>query len=88
MVWAFHKLAMPVSRHTARYKKLQSLLRAARKAQGLTQAQVAERLGRPQSYVAKYENGERRLDVIEFLDVADVIGLNPARAVVQLAQKR
>jgi len=88
MVWAFHKPDMPVSRHTARYKKLQSLLKAARKAQGLTQAQVAERLGRPQSYVAKYENGERRLDVIEFLDVADVIGLNPARAVVQLAQKR
>lgn len=79
---------MPSSRHTSRYRQLQTLLKAARKEAGLTQAQVAERLGRPQSYVAKYENGERRLDVIEFLDVADVIGLNPGRAVVRLAQQR
>lgn len=85
MVRAFHKLVMPVSRHTARYKKLQSLLKAARKAQGLTQAQVAERLGRPQSYVAKYENGERRLDVIEFLDVSHVIHLDVRKVVSQLA---
>ncbi|WP_348633308.1 helix-turn-helix transcriptional regulator [Mesorhizobium sp. M5C.F.Ca.IN.020.32.2.1] len=40
-----------------------------RKVKGLTQAQVAEKLGRPQSFVAKYEGGEWRLDVIEFLDV-------------------
>lgn len=79
MVWAFHEPAMPASRHTARYKKLQSLLKAARKAQGLTQAQVAERLGRPQSYVAKYENGERRLDVIEYLDVTDAIGIDAVK---------
>ena len=65
---------MPVSRHTARYKRLQTALKAARKAAGLTQAQVGERLGRPQSYVNKYETGERRLDVVEFMDVAEVLG--------------
>lgn len=75
MVWAPCEPCMPTSRHTARYRKLQSLLKAARKAQGLTQAQVAAKLDRPQSYVAKYENGERRLDVIEFLDAAAVLKL-------------
>lgn len=87
MVRAFHKPSMPVSRHTARYKKLQSLLKAARKAQGLTQAQVAERLGRPQSYVAKYENGERRLDVIEFLDVAEALVLSPLKVLKSLRSR-
>ena len=44
---------------------------------GLTQTEVGSRLGKPQSYVYKYEKGERRLDVIEFLDIADAIGFNP-----------
>lgn len=70
---------MQHSRHTDRYKKFQAALKAARKASGLTQAQVGKQLGRTQSYVGKYENGERRLDVIEFLDVAQVIGLDPSR---------
>jgi transcriptional regulator with XRE-family HTH domain len=38
---------------------------------------VAQRLGKPQSYVSKYENGERRLDVIEFLDVMMALNANP-----------
>jgi transcriptional regulator with XRE-family HTH domain len=77
---------MPASRHTARYKRLQTALKAARKAAGLTQAQVGERLGRPQSYVNKYESGERRLDVIEFLDVANAIGLSPSRLISSLSR--
>lgn len=44
----------------------------------LTQAQLAARLDRPQSFVAKYEGGERRLDVIEFMEVAEAIGFDPA----------
>ncbi len=38
-----------------------------RKEAGLTQAALAEMLSKPQSYVAKYEKGERRLDVVEFV---------------------
>jgi transcriptional regulator with XRE-family HTH domain len=50
----------------------------------LTQIRVAERLDQPQSFVAKYEGGERRIDVIEFLDIARAIGFDPAAALHQL----
>lgn len=52
------------------------LLIAARRGKGRTQATLAERLGKRQSYVAKYETGERRIDVIEFLDITNAIGIN------------
>jgi transcriptional regulator with XRE-family HTH domain len=50
--------------YTERHTKLRKLLVARRKAAGLTQTVVAERLGKPPSYVAKYEGGDRRLDVL------------------------
>jgi transcriptional regulator with XRE-family HTH domain len=59
-----------------RYEELRQHLIEARTNLGLTQAQVAKRLRRPQSFVSKYERGERRLDVIEFLEVADVLHIN------------
>jgi transcriptional regulator with XRE-family HTH domain len=71
---------MGKSIHSPEHQKLRELLIAARKKAGLTQAEVAERLGRPQSFVAKYEGGERRLDVIEFIAVARALQADPARA--------
>ena len=53
-------------------------LRRMRRRAGLTQAAVAARLRRPTSFVGKYENGYRRLDVIEFIEVAAAIGFDPA----------
>jgi transcriptional regulator with XRE-family HTH domain len=70
---------VPKSIHTERHKKLCELLKVRRKAAGLTQTVVAERLGKPPSFVAKYEGGDRRLDVLEFLDVAAAIGFDPCR---------
>jgi transcriptional regulator with XRE-family HTH domain len=55
-----------------------------RKRKRLTQAVVAERLGKPQSYVSKYESGERRLDVVEFLDIVAVLGIRPAKLLGRL----
>ncbi|WP_316189623.1 helix-turn-helix transcriptional regulator [Bradyrhizobium sp. SZCCHNS1054] len=66
---------MQKSLRTPRQVLLQSLLIEARKATGLTQAELAEVLGKPQSFVAKYENGERRIDVIEFVDIASALGV-------------
>jgi transcriptional regulator with XRE-family HTH domain len=48
-----------------------------RKNAGVTEEEVAERLNRHQSFVSKYENGERRLDLIEFLEIAEAIGFDP-----------
>lgn len=42
-------------------------MRAARESRGVTQQELARRLGKPQSYVSKAEMGERRLDVVEYL---------------------
>ena len=53
----------------------------------LTQAELAARLNRPQSFVAKYENGERRLDVVEFIEVAEAIGFDPAEFVRALSRQ-
>ncbi|BCL38021.1 transcriptional regulator [Nostoc sp. MS1] len=50
---------------------------AARKEAQLTQESLAKSLQKPQSFVAKYENGERRLDVVEFLMVTRIIGVDP-----------
>ena len=50
----------------------------------LTQTDLAARLDRPQSFVAKYEGGERRLDVIEFMEVAEAIGFDPAEFIRRL----
>lgn len=75
---------MQSNRFDPRYKKLQELLRQHRQAQQLTQLQLAERLARPQSFVAKYENGERRLDLIEFLQVAEALDIDPIQFMRQL----
>ena len=64
--------------------KLRKLLRDLREKRDLTQASVAARLGKPQSFVAKYEGGERRLSAIEFIDVVRALDLEPSAAMRQL----
>ena len=59
------------------YASFTELLKEERKNAGMTQAALAKKLRRPQSYVSKYERGDRRLDVIEFIEVARVIGFDP-----------
>lgn len=75
---------LPKSIYTERHKKLCELLKAQRKAAGLTQTVVAKKLGKPPSYVAKYELGDRRLDLLEYLDVAAVIGFDPCKLIRML----
>lgn len=59
----------------SRYLEIITRLRLARRARGLTQGDVAEMLSVPQSFVSKYETGERRLDVVELLDICFVLGI-------------
>ena len=68
---------MRVKNQQAAYDALATLLRKERLRASLTQATLAAKLDRPQSYVAKYESGERQLDVVEFLLVTRAIGITP-----------
>jgi transcriptional regulator with XRE-family HTH domain len=67
-----------------RHEALRALLVEKRKRAGMTQAQVAKKLRRYQSFVATVESGQRRIDVVELLDFADAIGFDPRDAIKRL----
>lgn len=69
---------MTKSLHTDTYRKLTELLVQARKKSGLKQQQVADALNTHQSYIAKVEGGERRIDVVEFMELARALGVTPS----------
>lgn len=58
------------------YERLHALLRQVRIDAGLRQTELAERLRQPQSFVSKYETGERRLDLIEVREICSALGLS------------
>lgn len=68
--------------HTPEHQALAALLRRAREDAGLRQIDLAARLGRPQSFVAKYEAGERRLDLVELRAIAKALGI-PLQTIVK-----
>ena len=70
---------MSRSFHSREYESFRALLVEARKKAGLSQAQLAVKLSRPQSIVSKFERGERRLDVVEFKAVAEALNVDALR---------
>lgn len=71
---------------TERYAVFRRALITARIEAGLSQKDVAERLGRPPSFVAKYELGERRLDVVEFIEIAEAVSFDPVSVIREVQQ--
>lgn len=67
-----------------RHRALVDLIVQERKAAGLTQVQVAKKLRRYQSYVTLFETGQRRIDVVEFMEIADAIGFDAPAAIRRL----
>ena len=67
--------------------RLLELLLAAREKAGLTQQQLADRLRKPQSFISKYEGGERRIDVIEFIAIAEALQMDASRAIREIRSK-
>lgn len=59
--------------YSQRQRRVRALLIERRKSAGLTQARLAKLLSKPQSYVSNYERGQRRLDLVELLEIADAI---------------
>ncbi|MGU3651856.1 helix-turn-helix domain-containing protein [Mycolicibacterium sp. A43C] len=76
---------MEKSIYSAEYRQLCAVLRDLRREAGLTQAGVAERLSVPQSFVSKYESGERRLDVVELRYVARALSVTLETVIARLA---
>ncbi len=74
------------STHLREYEQLLARLKSVRKTAGVTQQQLAKRLRRPQSFVSKYETGERRLDVVEYLQVTHALNADPLAIIEELAQ--
>lgn len=72
--------------YSAEYQQVCDLLRQLRHEAGLTQAQVAERLDVPQSFVSKYESGQRRLDIVELRHVAEALGVSVSKILTQLGR--
>lgn len=68
--------SMEKSIHTTDHKKLQRLLKQVRLGAGLRQEDLAELLGKPQSFVSKYEKGDRRLDLIELRQICKAVGIS------------
>lgn len=66
--------------------RLRRRLHEARRARGLRQCDLAEKLGRPQSFVSNYERGTRRLEVSEFIQIARILALDAAAVVAELAE--
>lgn len=68
---------MSKSVFSEQYHRFRQMLVEARNENKLTQVEMAERLGKPQSFVSKFERGERRLDVVEFIEVSQALGVDP-----------
>ena len=66
---------------------LRQLLAEARRASGFTQIALSLKLRKPQSFVSKYESGERRLDVIEFIEISKALGVDPAKIIKKITSK-
>jgi transcriptional regulator with XRE-family HTH domain len=67
------------SLHEASYRLLLERIRSVRRAADVTQAELAEKLGTDQSFVSKYERGERRLDVVELRAICLALGIEFVR---------
>lgn len=70
--------------YSAEYQLVINALKDARLKQNMTQEKLAQALNRPQSFIAKVESGERRLDVVEFVHIARLLSLNPEKAISKI----
>lgn len=78
---------MPEPVFTDAYRELLRLMVEARKEAGVTQVQLAERLGSPQPFVSYFERGERRVDVVEFVAIARALGIEPEALFTKLVSR-
>ncbi|QHQ18311.1 helix-turn-helix domain-containing protein [Pectobacterium parmentieri] len=74
--------------YSEEYQLVIKTLREARIRRGISQQKLADALGRPQSFIAKIENGERRLDVVEFAWLAHLLSVDPATVLEKIITRK
>ncbi len=79
---------MPNIRRTHLHDELRRILLERRLNADMSQVELATRLGMPQSFVSKYEKGERRLDALELIEIAEAIGCGAEGIVTELKKAR
>lgn len=97
--WTIRKATLPCgellvtvqmanSTHNTDYQLLLDILRVVRKRVGVSQVDLANRLGNTQTFVSKCERGERRLDVVELVEFAEALGVPPLELFEEFLKKR
>lgn len=81
--------ALPLSKspYSVDRAALRALLVETRDAKGINQQELAKKLGKHQSFIAKYERGERRIEVVEFLAIARAMNADPVALLRKLLKK-
>lgn len=79
---------MARSTHHLEYRALLALLRDLREGAGITQSEMAETLGNTQTFISKVERGERRIDVVEFVEFCEALEVDPLVAFRELLARR
>ena len=69
-----------------RHEALRAFLVERRKQAGLRQIDLAKRLGRSQSYITEIESGQKRVGLLELMDLAEAIGFDPEKAIAHIAK--
>jgi transcriptional regulator with XRE-family HTH domain len=77
---------MPASLFTAAHRELVTAVKELRKKAGLSQRQLADALGREQNFVARIETGQRRVDLIEFVQICRACGAEPMDETTKLVR--
>jgi transcriptional regulator with XRE-family HTH domain len=72
---------------SARHKILIEFLIERREALQMSQVEFAEKMGQYQSFVARLESGQRRIDVVEFIDISEILQFDPSRTIKLLTRK-
>ena len=81
-----HKGRMEKTIYTREYAAVLRLLKKAREDSGVTQVELAERLGQTQSFVSKIERGDRRLDIVQIRTILREFGVSLPQFVAQLEE--
>ena len=74
--------------HSEQYSTFLRILVDKRKSAKVTQQELASKLGKPQSYVSKLENAERRMDILEFLSITSALRVDPCTIIRRLSKEK